>query len=243
MLDSTRDRFTGHGLVRPAMWFERGLSMAYFFNRAGSVGPTMWWTEAVYVRSLHRLSWVADSKPLLKATQLLVDPFDLPSEARAQGYEAVLVFKIGRVLQVESLLSEFKESVEVLVTHEGLAQVVDLLPLVVAVGVRLKGDGAEGRLAWGEIKHLPGWALPDGMELGFDEYTGPLPEGPAQRGLPAGVRHLLFDGGKAVARHLAWNWLAANPLNRLFKAHFMAEGDQGRAVELGSNEHVSPLQG
>jgi len=217
--------------------------MAYIFNRAGSVGPTMWWTEAVYVRSLQRLSWVADSKPLFKATQLLVDPFDLPGAASAQGYEAVLVFQIGRVEQVESLLSEFKESVEVLVTHEGLAQVVDLLPLVVAVGVRLEGDLDLGWLPCGQIKHLPGWAVPDGMELGFDEYTGPLPYGPTQTDLPASMRHMLFDGAKAVARHLAWNWLAANPSNRLFKAQILTEGNERGAVDQWGNEHVGPLAG
>lgn len=175
----------------------------------------------------------------LQSRPLLHEFFVLPVESFRQGYFAVLVCQITRIENFESSLCQEEEPNNIHIFDHRFANVVHLLPVVFAIGIRKKSNAAKSSKAGYDINQLGIWVAPNGMEFCLDEYTGSFPDRPAQHELSPELRNLLFDNGKAFAFWLARHWLAAN-VNRMLSLGQAATKffDVGGADVCGNN-HLS----
>ena len=158
-------------------------------------------------------------------------------------YDAVLLGQVAFVEHREALGLDVKVMLDVEVIHQGLQQAVDLHPFVFAVGIRQEGDEGRAPQARGEVEQAAVWVSPDGVKFSLEEYTGQLPQGPAQHPLPATLHDLFFDDGEALAFRLAKQWLMRHGKGLLMAGDLAAEGEERGAVERRGIEHVGPLAG
>jgi hypothetical protein len=159
-------------------------------------------------------SEVALVEPTLKLGHFLFECTHLTERLVRKGYCSVLICEIALVEYFKSAAKEKEESNYVAVRHERLADVVDLSSRVMAFGIRHEDDVSRDQWTRRDVGGGSVWALPDGMELSFDEDARKLPDGPAIQLAAAIGGHILWNDSEAFVGWLARNWLALDEARR-----------------------------
>lgn len=155
-------------------------------------------------------SWIAPGQPGLQAYHFLQYFPVLPRQLLRQGYLAMLIGKVTCIHDFNSPFGQEEEARNVDILDQRFADVVDLPSSIFAVCILKEGNGIESQLARAQVKVLARWATPDGVKFRLDEYTGPLPDGPAKYLFAAKRKHVLWNDGKAFALWLMHERLAGN---------------------------------
>lgn len=132
---------------------------------------------------------LAQGRCLLHVGPHLGRRFDLPE----------LMLQVSFVQESESLLHELNETIDVLVSGEGLADVVNLKAIVLEALVLKKKDARnwEGNRAGGKIEKLSRLRSPDSVKLCLDQNSGPFPDSPAEHHPAATEIDLLLNEREA----------------------------------------------
>jgi len=188
------------------------------------------------------LSGVSRLNAPLQSHPLLHEFFVLSVESFRQGYFAVLVCQITRIENFESSLCQEEEPNNIHIFDHRFANVVHLLPVVFAIGIRKKSNAAKSSEAGHDINQLGIWVAPNGMEFCLNEYTGSFPDRPAQHELSPELRNLLFDNRKAFAFWLARHWLAENVERVLAIDKAFTERCHMLGADIGWQNHLSSVE-
>lgn len=158
-------------------------------------------------------SSVAAIQSTLQLGHFLFEVRELPSRLIRKGYLAVLIGEIALVEYFKTAVAEVQETNHMLVTHERLADVIDLSANVLAFGIRQKDDAREVERPWADINDLPVWSLPNGMELCFDVDAGNLPDRPARQLVATMGSNLLWNNRETFVEWLTQQGEALRHIN------------------------------
>ncbi|QDL55328.1 hypothetical protein [Rhodoferax aquaticus] len=147
-------------------------------------------------------SWVTPTEPTLELGHFLFEQRELPQRLVRLGYVAVLVCEVALVNHHKAALAQVQEAQQIGVTHQRLASVIDPQAHILAFGIRQKSDAwvMDGARAY--VNDSPVWALPNGMELSFDEEARHLPNRPARQLAAALSSHLLWHDSETLVEWL-----------------------------------------
>ena len=130
----------------------------------------------------------------------------LPTEFFGQDYLSILTCQVTSIHYFKPPFEEEKIANEVIVFDKWLSDVINLKTGIVSVGVRKKGNAVERQWPRNNIKTLPTFRAPNGMEFCLDEYTGALPNRPPDNSFSAIGGDVLFHNREAFILWLIGNW-------------------------------------
>jgi hypothetical protein len=170
------------------------------------------------------MSWrVASRQPSLKLGHFLYQPLVPLERLAAQGYRSMLVCEVALVQHFEAPAQQEQIPSYVVVTHQRLADVIDLSAHILTFGIREKQDLAGVKGPGRDVEQLPSWTLPNGMELCLDEHAPRLPNTPAVQLFAAMGSHLLWHDAETLFHWLAKQGRVLDEFGRSARHHAGAE--------------------
>ena len=132
--------------------------------------------------------------------QLKVESCTLSLDRKHLGgfFDFPLVLKLTFVDEAEPMIRQAKETLDILVFGECLADVINLRAIILSVVVGKKEDSRNRKRPRRKIKIAPVWSAPNCMKLGLDEHLGTLPDSPAKDRCSTMPRDVVLNEREAI---------------------------------------------